>query len=370
MKLRNMKMNYEYLAACVFFVPMFIIKGLGMGGTDKLAVIITFISLLCSIIPIVTSKYSRNEIIIWSVILAFLLVNMILSGKYIVFMSAYALFLLSHINCKRFIKFLFPISILILIILIILNIDQGSLQIRYISGEWQNITKRSNGIFVAFYTAVNLYILQFGRKIKKLHILVIFVLTLLLFFYTGSRTGCVCSIILCIMLFFARNKRLLSNMLVRKIIVFLPILFPLVSIGTNYMYGKITFLFYLNSMLQNRLYYGKFFLDHYGFSLLGQKIVVSYNEATYQVMDNTYLNLFINYGIIVGILWMIINIRTLKLLLKDEQYNCVCIIVGYMFYAISESFVIVLFVNMSVFLYCSYIQYLKDKRSIRKCKKI
>lgn len=345
----------ESFIISLVFVPIFCVKALGLGASSKAALFITVVSIVFSILVFLEKHITGKESYIWGCILLLGFVNIFISGKFSVFFSIYTLFLMKNIDSKKLRNALFIVGSLIFFYLIVENYSSGSTEARYISGTWQHIVKRNNIIYVVYFALANLLILKKKECFKLFAIILMEVAGFLLFLYTGTRTGFYCLLLEGIILVFFKCRIIQRSKTIIHITTITPIVFTLISYWMNCMYGSIPVLYSVNSMLQNRLYYGKQYLDMYGISLWGQRIAVSYVEETYQVLDNTYLSLMINYGIILLLLWLWLNVMTLKYLLQEKRYAEVAIIIGYFFYGFTESFVIVCFLNMSFFIYNDFL---------------
>lgn len=345
----------KYFILFLVFIPVFCIKALGFGASNKIALIITAVSIAFSILLLLEKRITNKEIVIWGSILLLGFLNILTSGKFSVFFSIYILFLMCNIDSKKLRAVLLIVGTLLFFYLVVTAYSAGSQEARFINCAWNHITKRNNMIFVVYFALINLLILKKRECIKLITIILIEAIGYLLFLYTGTRTGFYCLVLESIVLFFLRHKIIQRSKIVKCIIMITPILFTLVSYWMNYLYGTIPVLDTVNSMLQNRLYYGKQHLDLYGISVWGQRITVSYVEETYQVLDNTYLSLMINYGIIFLLFWLWLNIMTLRYLIQEKRYAEISVIIGYSFYGFTESFVIVCFLNMSFFIYSDFI---------------
>ncbi len=71
-----------------------------------------------------------------------------------------------------------------------LNKD-GAEAVRFMNGEWVNMNKRSNILYVAFTALVSLYLLIYRDKLNNMRILGVAIVNYLIYMYVGSRTGVV-----------------------------------------------------------------------------------------------------------------------------------------------------------------------------------
>lgn len=337
----------------LFFLPMVFIKALGMGSSDIIAIVMTCICLLFSLLSFNRIKLTKKEKSFWipMIILGFILI--LTSGKYFILLSIYSLFLLSKMNSDKIRKVLLYVCAVAVIILIVVNISSSSVEARFINGAWTYVTKRSNTIFVSFFMLFNLYIMQ--RKPKKLTMILFVVAGFLLFKFTYSRSGFVCILLECLLLFAYSFKPFQKSRTIKAIVILSPILIYAICFLANYLLGTVPILDKINMLLQNRLTHGKRFLSLYPLTLFGQHVVTSSTADSYMILDNTYLNLYTNYGLVLSILWVALNIGTLSYLYKKENYIGIIVVVSYLFYGITESFVLVSFINAGFFYFGEYL---------------
>jgi len=354
-KQEKTKLTWSYLSLLLFFVPIYVVKAFGLGTSNRIALIVTVFSVISSLFVLWNFQIRKSELYVWILLIMLALIITFTSGKYGIFLSIYSMFILRNFQFEKIWKVLFFIGVLSVTILVFFNIGNSSLQIRFVDGEWTSITKRSNFIYVSFFAVFNYYLLWQGDKFKNKELIPFGIIGVALFLFSFSRSGAICFFVE-VILIIVFKFRFLKKKIVKNIIILLPLIVFSATYIANYFYGKIPILAYLNSLLQNRLRHGKFFLDTYPLTLFGQKIITSSDVANYQILDNTCLNLVTNYGLIITILWLYINIFSLSYLYKKQRYNEIAMLIAYLLYSVTESFVIISFINPSFFIYTEYIR--------------
>ena len=303
----NIRITTKYFGALALFIPMGFIKGLGMGGTSVITICITVLALLLSLFAVDKMRISQKELSIWILILLLGMVIVLNTGKYMVFVSIYSLFVIRKTEKYSFINDLLPVYICTLFLLFLFSYNNSHDEMRLINGEWVNITKRSNVLFVTYFLIFNLYIIKKNKNRLIICLLILF--GMILYKYTYSRSGIVCLILECFLLMVYRIRFIQKSKIIRRIVCGIPLILFTTEIVLVKLYGKYASIEYINLMLQHRIALGNKIINMYPLSLLGQKVNINTNIENYVVMDNTYLNLLINYGIVISLLWVILNIK-------------------------------------------------------------
>lgn len=83
---------------------------------------------------------------------------------------------------------------------------------------------------------------------------------------------------------------------------------------------------FFDDLLTTRLSSAKSLFEQYGFSLFGQYINELNASTATAVLDNAYMHLFINYGLVLGILIIVGYFSSAKLALREQNYAILVII--------------------------------------------
>lgn len=179
-----------------------------------------------------------------------------------------------------------------------------------------------------FYIILSFCVYKKG-KLNIFNYLIIFIISILLYFFCYTRLDAGCIIILLILNFLYNKKILNFNSLVLKKI--LPYSFPvlgiiiiLLTVNFNYknpMYDSI------DHLLSGRLTIGKMALNKYNIELFGQKIDeigLGYStnklKGDYNYIDCSYIRILIINGLAVYIIVNVCNIIIMKKLYKEKAY--------------------------------------------------
>lgn len=116
----------------------------------------------------------------------------------------------------------------------------------------------------------------------------------------------------------------------------------------------------LNTLFTGRLSYGNFYLNKYKIPLLGQKIrrisptIAVKNGLLAEILDNGYLRVLLQLGIITFIVLMLIFSYILYKALKEKHYAVVIGLAVISFYNVSEFYMTSLFANPFFFFFIYY----------------
>lgn len=191
--------------------------------------------------------------------------------------------------------------------------------------------------YVFNITALAIYLA--GTKIKWKEILFLLLINWLIFIPTNSRLSFFLAIFLLfvsgflkIKPYFFNDKKIIQNILsfVFPICCALSIYLSITYTPSNYRMRE------LNSFLGGRLAYGRNAFFQYGFALFGQDVDFHGNgltsagkvsTETYNYVDNLYLQILINFGIIILLVYLFIHTVALIKSRKQCDYFLFCILI-------------------------------------------
>lgn len=179
---------------------------------------------------------------------------------------------------------------------------------------------------------------------KKLNFkknLIVIVFSLLISRISGSRTSLYCVIIILLLISF--NKFFKCENIFIAFSHNLYVIFLILSLILTYMYiNNSSIAFFINDVISNRIKYQAYFCSNYSINLFG-------NMIDYDVtLDNGFIKILLNYGIIVTCTYIFLYIRNLKKIKKEDKNNfmLVCIYIVIMIYCLSESYLFFMPFNM------------------------
>ena len=191
-------------------------------------------------------------------------------------------------------------------------------------------------------------------KIGIFETLIYIVAILIMYKYTLSKTGLILSVAVVIFSLICKILNLLKidiesvmrSNVITVIIYILPIIILLFSIGTAVSYNSNSkFMVSLNKVLNNRLEVAHKTINNEGISLFGKNITWIGNggrwyedipEGEYNFVDNAYLKMMLDCGIIYLIVFMLIIIKNQRKLIEKKEYISLFIIFIILLWGISE----------------------------------
>lgn len=339
-------------------------KFLGLNFSDNLYKLATLFSLFCFFIKFIDTKYNRKElvkiIIIGFVAIAFFAI----SHRPALPMTLLILICSKAINKKVFINIFFYSSLIAFILILCLclfrfipNIEitmdrlsaTGISQItRYSLGYYHpNIT------YIYFFIICSLYILKNKNIINYIHLLIILFLSIILYFFTLSRTGLICTIVL-IFLCFIYLLRISLPKAILKFFVYSPIIIGICIVILSIFYTENNIIMStINKLMSGRLYYNKLFLTPHYLSLFGTNMNILSEAETF--LDSGFILLLISHGLIFYIIFLYSSFLILKKHQKNKYINIfTCILFSINIYCITEFFLSTILINF-ILIYYNYL---------------
>lgn len=363
-----MVLSKSELHFLIFFLPLFFAKLIDLTATDAELVAIAAFSFAFFIIKVLHENFSRKELITWVFLGAFATLLMFVCGKEGFLFSIIMMISIRNVDLTKIYKICFFFGIFG--VLLSMYIAREGMYVPRYNGTWQSVYKRSNILYISYMAIVSLFCLCKKNKFKFIHGILILIISVGMYKYSGSRTGIIVTLLLLIFILALSSKPIRKS----KIVKWVCSIFPIICCGINYFicceYRKFDFLYILDRLMQGRLDMGKHFLDIYNVKLFGQKIFESTNANNYMVLDAAYLDMLLCYGLLFLILWLITTCIVIQYLYKQDRYVEIAVIMMYSVYGISETFLPNCFLNVSIFLYgeFAYSVFRKEKITQREIK--
>lgn len=202
----------------------------------------------------------------------------------------------------------------------------------------------TNVMHLSFLTVVFLTLYMKRGNCGIIVYLVFAVLNILCEYITGSYIGLFLGTGGLLLFYVLQHSGKIRELFVRFSTAVLPLLIAF-SFGTALLYGRNGFVGVLDRIFQGRIYYNNFFLSNYTASLFGHGMLTS--EGNF---DNSYVFVFVAYGLIAFILLFGSMQLIVKRLKETRDWASLAFVVIYMIAALSESFYPAAAVNPSLFL--------------------
>lgn len=355
----------------IFLNLMIFFKTLGLDGNNKIFIFVSLCSSLFLIMHLFYYKISAKQFFIISIISIICIIITFKSGKITILMSGIIILFTRKIDFDKLIKTIFATKIIGVTMVVLLWIcgivstnefyrinNNGELIKRYTLGFIH-----PNVAFLNFYLLVLMYLYIRFEKLNLKDYIGILTITLLIYRLTDSRTGVISVLIAIILAFVLRYKLLIKFKFIKNIIVLIPLICGIGSVFLCKIYSNNNYLLNsINNILTGRLELGNRFLSIYNIKLLGQKVIEGSSlNGSYLRIDNGYIKLILSYGIVIFIIYIILQIKILKkYTFRTYEYKKVLLIVSFSIYGLTEVYIYNAFINISL-LFLSELLYKKDE---------
>lgn len=345
---KKIYLTYEELFFIGFFSLLVIGKSIGLGANNKSLQIMTMLGLISLSIKIIITKYTSKEAII-SLFLIILGISTYLASKRAgVLLSILTIIGLKNIPYKKIFVITFKLRLILYITTISLSfikvIDNNVFMhwrdgvgyiYRYGLGyEHPNLLHSSLFILVVLFIYLNY------EKLNVLYYFTILLANTFIYKYSGSRTGFYLIILAIILTIYMKKTKNNSKYILIKSIMPLSIIF---TFATAILYDENNFTSYIDRLLSGRIYYSNYFVKNYSFNLLGNNLHIDNN-----LIDNSYVILFCNYGILVFLLYIISYNKILTNFKINRMDKEMLMVVLFSIYGITEGFLPNIFMNISL----------------------
>ena len=347
----------------IYFLLIYFLKLLNITAENVLLQVVSVLAICFAFVLFTRHRYTFRELITWIILFVIFVLITLCSHKEVALLSLITIFSFKNLNQKKLYSKIFFVGIFGVLISMIIEFD-GEASNRFIGGEWVTIYKRSNILFIAFYTLIALYVLIKKGRISFKELVIIGILSFLMYQYTGSRTGILIATVFIVLALIFRIKCIRRSKIVYFLIMLLPIGCFFVSVLFSALYPSNGFVQTLDLIVQGRFRLGNLFLNTYTPQLFGQAIVESVDPNAFMVLDNAYLDMLLAYGVLFSIIWICVSTLVIRFLYKQGRMVEIALVCSYLIYGISETFLPNCFLNISLFLYAEYIHSLIYRRII------
>ena len=323
---------------------------------------ITLIELILLGISIIIhiKAYSKNEIIIMGVISSILLYSYTITKNSNIIILYSFLLAMKNIDFEKFIKYDIKVKILFLIlnlVLIYLGFLENKIFYRDNGSVRQTFGFASPNSFGGIIMSICFEYIYLRRNNLNNYMLIgMLIISFVLEITCNSRTAEICIMLLAILLVIFRKKIYL-----KKIIPYIPIILTAFSLILVYLYGKgCSFALWMDNILSTRLQCAYNFFDTYQVGLFGKEFLKTDVWLGYMnTLDNAYLYLILNHGILIYLVTIIMNIKLLDIAIKNNNRVLVAILIVFSIYGLMERGIF--FITYNVFLLCSKDIFLKNQ---------
>lgn len=340
----------------LFWTIISFMKGIGLSSSNPIYIACYIIGILLTFIKIFKIKYKKNELKNIVIILLIGIVNFIVGKETTILFTAIAIATLKDIDIKKILKIMFFTRIIAFIIMIIsslLGIIPNNIIEFYREGigfvkrmtfgySHPNLTQAS------FVLIVVLYVYNYYEKIDLKRIIALELLNYLIYHFTVSRSGFFILSIFLVYVYLMKRIKIVNKNSKRLLnaTLFFSILFSFIAAQ---LYGENTIVNKMDIILTGRIRYMSETLKNY------QIPIFSTNKYNNILFDNGYFDLIYNGGLLAFAWYMYNQIKTNKILVKNnlERENVITLFL--FIYCITESYYASIIMNISLVFFAFYI---------------
>lgn len=335
-------------------------KFLGLSFEDWFYKLCTLMSLFCLGIKIMTTKYTKKEILNIVLLMLFAVLTLYVSGRPALPMSIIVLIASKGININRFIK-VFKTSGVTGFLAVILScalkiIPNTVIYMDRVSHIGTTLIKRyslgyyhPNATYIYFFILLCLHFYNKTEKeVNNKENFILILLTFILYKLTLSRTGLICCLSLILLIVIHKSLKRKMSTKIYKLISFLPILIGVGIIILSLSYTEHNVIMsYINKLLSGRLYYNKIFLLDNTIPIIGINMDILNESVLF--LDSSYILTYFSHGIIFYFIFLFGYVKLLYNSFGNKKHPLqgYCMII-LLFYCITEYFITNIFINFTL----------------------
>ncbi|OTA44625.1 hypothetical protein BHL89_08470 [Limosilactobacillus reuteri] len=216
-----------------------------------------------------------------------------------------------------------------------------------------------NNLAQAIFVLCSLYLCINYDSIKKRKLVVILLIDAISYEVTKSKTSCIILLIICMLLFL--NNDFTSKIIKKFTMPYLSIVIGLSIFGPmlyTFSTGKLQSIVYsLNGYLNGRFVNASNMFISFPITLFGKIINLDYLQRMYgyNVIDNGYVFLLFDYGIIGFLLIVFLYFYSIRKLIQKNLNVFVLIIVGFLSLGMMENVIRAMFMNFTMIFWYEFI---------------
>lgn len=351
MKLTISQIYFAFVIANIFC------KGIGLNNSSIVYKIIMIVGLVAVLLGICSRKYTLKEILFSSVMLFSGLMTLLITRQYTFLITCITAIGIKNTDVKQLMKKICSVRTVCFVLIFVLAflniIDRDRIEI------WRNtafISRYGMGYGHPNTLHLTLFIvltLNYYCRVKdkagvKKFLLSTLLLNIFVYTYSASRTG---FFVICILELLIMAE---SFTIMKKIIMKLPLVVFVSLMAFTFLTPMLKETGLLNgvSLLNGRIDYTYLYLTQYGYSLFGYNNSLS---ETGLVLDNGYLRLLIETGIIGLLIWVYLNLNLMKRTWNCMDYRMAIVVTCFYVYIFAESFSSNIFMNYVLFWGADYL---------------
>lgn len=299
-----------------------------------------YLSIPFILLKVISEKYTMKEAVIILLLTVLGSITAITSGNVSILAAFCVAIGMKKVDYKTALKIVFWMRLgatLLLVLLSTLNVIENTVKVRTGKEEVLRYAlgySSPNTFGLCCFVLVSLWFILYGKKGWKWKTGIALLINIVQYKITNSRTAFIMLLFLLILVVLSHG--VLNLRTLKKLTVFSIWAGTITSIIVPLLYNAQGILYRLNLLLNSRISLSKSYIRVYGFRLFGSDIGMSMTEGSYWFLDSGYLNLFISFGVIAGMVFLLMFTGVCN---KKSQFNTYIYIAMIVFavYALSEN---------------------------------
>ena len=327
-------------------------------------------------------KYSIKSFTVRITFLLIAVLTYIATGETVFLIMLMTAMIFTSVDYKKAFRYLLNIRVLLLLVVIFASLV-GILNINAISIVKGGTTSAVVGYGLGYNhpnqlgctvcVLLLMYACYKNEKIKYRNIALIGVIELIAYIVTKNRTGAFISALLVIALLLYKNKvasKRFINILEKSGKWIMP-LCALLALGLPLMMASVSgrakvVLYAINGIIGSRFTHSARVFENYSVPLFGGVIDFDKLQTLYQysIVDNGYLRLIYNFGIVGFAVFMVLYFLTVRKLIRKKEYIYIIAIILMSLMGITENVLRSFALNFTVAFWCELMTRTLYSRSI------
>lgn len=327
-------------------------------------------------------KYSIKSFTVRITFLLIAVLTYIATGETVFLIMLMTAMIFTSVDYKKAFRYLLNIRVLLLLVVIFVSLV-GILNINAISIVKGGTTSAVVGYGLGYNhpnqlgctvcVLLLMYACYKNEKIKYRNIALIGVIELIAYIVTKNRTGAFISALLVIALLLYKNKvasKRFINILEKSGKWIMP-LCALLALGLPLMMASVSgrakvVLYAINGIIGSRFTHSARVFENYSVPLFGGVIDFDKLQTLYQysIVDNGYLRLIYNFGIVGFAVFMVLYFLTVRKLIRKKEYIYIIAIILMSLMGITENVLRSFALNFTVAFWCELMTRTLYSRSI------
>lgn len=325
-------------------------KSIGLNADSEILKIITILAIVLVIVKLITTHYTHREIIICFVLCGIGLTSYVVTKREGVLLSIITIIALKNISYHKVFLValkLRAIAFISLITFSLLNIIENVKIVQW-REDVGSITRYGLGynhpnlLHTNLFVLIVLFIYLYYEKLNIRTYVAILIVNSIIYYFSVSRTGYYAIILMVLTTVIMKNKKSIGKIGNRIFLMVIPMCI-IFTIATALVYDKIEIINKLDQLFSGRIYFSNYFLTYYSINMFGYNLS---NERN--LLDNGYVMILINYGIIIFSLYVISYYKIVKKFIKLKLNKELLMISFFAIYGITEGYLPNIFLNLSL----------------------